>query len=354
MKVIHWFFVLILLGSRLFAASELEEQTVRKAESAAFVMEHITDAHDFHIWGEGSNSMSLPLPVILWSDEGLHFFMSNAFHHDNSGKYIVQDKNKNFVQYKTKIYALNKGEKNIKVDKDGQVVNAVLPLDFSFSKHAFSMTFVAFLLFFVLRTCAKNYEKTQVPKGINGFFEPIILFVRDEIARPNLGYHADRFLPYLLTAFFFILFNNLFGLIPFFPGSSNVTGDVAVTFTLAVATFLVVNISANKDYWKHIFAMPGLPVWLLPIMIPIEIVGIFSKPFALMVRLAVNISAGHIIILSLISLIFTFKSVVWAGFSVPFALVMNSLELLVAFLQAYVFTLLSALFIGMATEEHEH
>jgi F-type H+-transporting ATPase subunit a len=169
-----------------------------------------------------------------------------------------------------------------------------------------------------------------------------------------LGDKADKYLPYLLTIFFFIWANNLLGLLPLFPGSANVMGDVAVTFTLATLTFIITNLSANKHYWQHIFAMPGLPKWLLPIMIPIEIIGMFSKPFSLMVRLAVNISAGHIIMLSIISLVFVFRSVAWGGFTVPFALFMNCLELLVAFLQAYVFTLLSSLFIGMAIEEHHH
>ena len=353
-KFFHLFLVFSFYLPTFFAQAEEVEYKARKAKSAAFVLEHVVDAHDFHIWGEEHFSVALPLPVILRSEKGWHFFWSSAFHHDNEGKVVVENKGVRFVRHHEKIYALQGAENALRFSEEKKVKNAYLPLDFSFTKHVFAMTIAALVIGGLFLLSARGYRHSLVPKGLGSFLEPLILYIRDEIARPNLGANADRFLPYLLTAFFFILFNNLLGLVPFFPGSSNVTGDIAVTFTLASITFIVVHLHANKDYWKHIFAMPGLPVWLLPIMIPIEIVGMFSKPFALMVRLAVNISAGHIIVLSLISLIFTFKNAAWASFSVPFALVMDCLELLVAFLQAYVFTLLSALFIGMATEEHAH
>jgi F-type H+-transporting ATPase subunit a len=353
-KILFFIYFSITLGFLNLFAQAQTEQKARKEKSSALVMEHISDAHDFHIWGEDARSLSFPLPIILWADGSFHFFLSSVFNHDNAGKTIVSHNNSRFVQLNGKIYLLDPGEKTLKIGKNQSLDNATLPLDLSFTKHAFSMTIVAILIGLLFSFSARNYKNSLVPRGVSSFLEPLILFIRDEIARPNLGKNTYRFLPYLLTAFFFILFNNLFGIIPIFPGSSNVMGDVSVTFTLATITFFVINLSANKHYWRHIFAMPGLPFWLLPIMIPIEIVGMLSKPFALMVRLAVNISAGHIIILSLISLIFTFKNIAWAGFSIPFALVMNCLELLVAFLQAYIFTLLSALFIGMATEEHVH
>jgi ATP synthase subunit 6 len=185
--------------------------------------------------------------------------------------------------------------------------------------------------------------------------EPVILFIRDDIAIPNIGEHKyGKFMPYLLTVFFFILINNLLGLVPIFPFGANVTGNVNVTFVLALFTFLITQFSANKTHWRHVFAAPGVPFWLLPIMIPIEIIGLFSKPFALMIRLFANITAGHIIVLSLVTLIFIFKTVLVAPVSIFFVLFMDCIELLVAFLQAYVFTLLSALFIGMATAEPEH
>ena len=184
------------------------------------------------------------------------------------------------------------------------------------------------------------------------FLEPLIVFVRDDIARPNIGEKDyKRYMPYLLTLFFFIWINNLIGLIPFFPFSANYTGNIALTMTLAVFTLLITNFSGKKYYWKHILT-PPVPVALWPIMIPVELIGILSKPFALMVRLFANITAGHIIILSLVSLIFIFDTVLISPVSVAFVLFMNVLELLVAALQAYIFTLLSALFIGMAVEEH--
>jgi F-type H+-transporting ATPase subunit a len=205
---------------------------------------------------------------------------------------------------------------------------------------------------------ARSYKKTGIshPKGIQGFLEPIVLFVRDDIAIPNIGEKkAGKFMPYLLSVFIFILINNVMGLIPFPPPfGANVTGNIAITLVLALFTFFMIQLNGNKTYWKHIFAAPGVPVWLLPIMIPVELIGMISKPFALMVRLFANITAGHIIVLSLVSLIFIFKSLFVAPVSILFVIFMDCLELLVAFLQAYVFTLLSALFIGMAVVEEHH
>jgi F-type H+-transporting ATPase subunit a len=200
---------------------------------------------------------------------------------------------------------------------------------------------------------ARFYKKgNMVPKGIYAALEPLILFVKEDIAIPNIGEekHA-KFLPYLLTVFFFVWLNNIFGLIPFFPGSANLTGNIAMTFLLALITMLITNVYATKTYWGHIFN-PAVPVALKPIMIPIEFIGVISKPFALMIRLFANISAGHILILSLLSLIFIFKSLFVAPVSIAFALMMLMLEILVGFLQAFIFTLLSALFIGLAQEEH--
>jgi F-type H+-transporting ATPase subunit a len=203
---------------------------------------------------------------------------------------------------------------------------------------------------------ARSYKKNQLaPKGIAGFLEPLITFVRDDIARPNIGEKKyAQYMPYLLTIFFFIWINNLIGLIPFFPFSSNLTGNIYFTFVLAFITFIVTTLSGNKEYWGHIFNTPGVPVWLAPIMIPVEIIGMLTKPFALMIRLFANITAGHIIILSLISLIFIFESVAVSPISGAFVVFMTVLEMLVAALQAYIFTLLSALFIGQAVAEHDH
>ena len=193
------------------------------------------------------------------------------------------------------------------------------------------------------------------PKGLAGFIEPLIVFIEEDVAIPNIGEkNYSRFMPYLLTVFFFILLNNLLGLIPIFPFGANVTGNIALTMVLALCTFFITQFSANKGHWRHVFATPGVPVWLLPIMIPVEIIGLLTKPFALMIRLFANITAGHIIVLSLISMIFIFKSLFVAVPSLVMVLFMDLIELLVAFLQAYIFTLLSALFIGMAMPEHHH
>ena len=198
---------------------------------------------------------------------------------------------------------------------------------------------------------AKSYKKSAVPTGVARFLEPLVIFVRDEIAIPNIGHKYKRFIGYLLTVFFFILFLNVLGLMPF---GINVTGNITMTFFLAILTYLITTFSANKDYWKHIFWMPGVPVPMKLIMLPIELLGTITKPFALMIRLFANMTAGHIVVMSLIGLIYVFKNVV-AGVAFPFlTLVIYLLEVLVAFLQAYIFTMLSALFIGMAVQEHEH
>ncbi len=210
-------------------------------------------------------------------------------------------------------------------------------------------------LVLIFTSVAKSYKKRPGrPKGLQAFMEPLILFVRDNIVYPNLGKKTDKFLPFLLTIFFFILLNNLMGIVPFFPGNANVTGNISVTLTLAFFTFIMINVNGNKHYWKHNLWMPGVPVFIRPVLAVVEIMGIIVKPVALMIRLFANITAGHIIILSLVSLIFIFKSLSMAPISIIFVLFMDCLELLVAFLQAYIFTMLSSLFIGIAVEEHDH
>ena len=248
--------------------------------------------------------------------------------------------------------------KIVRINADGSVNKENIPLDFSVTKAVVGMLFAALIGLWLFLSLARSYKKTGIshPKGIQSFLEPIVLFVRDDIAIPNIGEKKfEKFMPYLLSVFFFILINNLMGLIPFPPPfGANVTGNIAVTMTLAVFTFLIIQINGTKTYWKHIYAAPGVPFWLLPIMIPVEIIGMIAKPFALMIRLFANITAGHIIVLSLICLIFIFRSVAVAPASILFVIFMDCLELLVAFLQAYVFTLLSALFISMAVQEEHH
>jgi F-type H+-transporting ATPase subunit a len=225
--------------------------------------------------------------------------------------------------------------------------------DISITKNVAMLFINAALLLLVFLAVAKGYEKNKgkAPTGIQSFFEPIILFIRDEVVKPNIGPHYEKFLPYMLTLFFFILFGNLLGLL---PGAGNLTGNIAVTATLAILTFIITNFSANKAYWAHIFWTPGVPLPLRFIILPVEIVGIFTKPISLMIRLFVAITAGHIVLLSLIALAFIFKSV-WVGAgSTLMVLFISLIELLVAGIQAYVFVLFSSLYIGMAIAEHEH
>ena len=231
------------------------------------------------------------------------------------------------------------------------------PLDFSITKNVASLFFGALLVIVLLLGASRFYKSNGavVPKGIARFIEPLILFIRDDIAKENIhhGKHL-KYLPYLVTIFFFIWINNMLGLIPILPGGANLTGNITVTAFLAICTLVITVCSGNKNYWKHIFFTPGVPLALLPIMIPIEIVGIFTKPFALMIRLFANITAGHIIVLALISIIFIYENATWGLLSVPMALFISVLEILVAFLQAYLFAMLSALFIGAAVDEAHH
>jgi F-type H+-transporting ATPase subunit a len=230
--------------------------------------------------------------------------------------------------------------------------------DFSITKNVASLFVSVFILLTVLLTAAGAYKKTGIttaPKGVQSFMEPIVLFVRDEVAIPNIGKKKfAKYMPFLLTIFFLVLVNNFLGLVPFFPGGANVSGNIAFTMTLAVCVFVVVNLSANKNYWEHIFWMPGMHWSMKLFLAPIELIGVFTKPISLMIRLFANITAGHILVLSLICLIFIFKTVYASAIAVPFAVFIGMIELLVAFLQAYIFTMLSAMYIGMATEEHHH
>jgi len=318
------------------------------------IMHHIADAHDWHFFDYNGHSYSMPLPIILWTDNGLATFMSSAFHHDDDGHHIVESNGMNFVKIHEKIYQLETGATVAQFDADHHISNGVRPVDLSITKNIFSMLMSVFIILFVFLKTAGYYTKNGAvaPKGIASFMEPIIVFIRDDIAKVNIGEKKYmKFMPYLLTVFFFIWFNNLLGLIPWI-GGANLTGNIAVTLVLATFTMIITNINGNKAYWGHIFWMPGAPWPVKILLMPIELVGIVTKPFALMIRLFANMTAGHIIVLSLISLIFIFESVGTAAVSVPFALFISVLELLVAFLQAYVFTMLSALFIGTAVAEH--
>ena len=326
---------------------EAKEQTKGKFKANVFILEHIADAHEWHILTKkNGEAVAIYLPVILYSKEkGLDVFSSRKLAHGHIYK-----------GYKLEEEGELKG-KIVFVNDSGEIDEENFPLDFSITKTIVSMLGAVIIGLFLFLSLARSYKKTGIsyPRGIQGFLEPIVLFVRDDIAKPNLGHKYEKYMPYLLTSFTFIIINNVMGLIPFPPPfGGNVTGNIAVTFTLALCTFLITQLSGNKNHWRHVFAPPGVPLWLLPVMIPVELIGLVSKPFALMIRLFANITAGHIIVLSLVCLIFIFDSLALAPVSIFFVLFMDCLELLVAFLQAYIFTLLSALFIGMAIQEDHH
>ncbi len=323
-----------------------ERHEEEEFNASSFIMEHIADSHEWHLFTmKNGKSVSIYLPVIVFSKEqGLSVFSSKRLSHGHEYKgYKIEEEG----DYKGKI---------VSVIENGHTDEKNIPLDFSVTKAVAGMFFAALIGLWLFLSLSGSYKKSGIshPRGIQSFLEPIILFVRDDIAIPNIGHHKfEKFMPYLLSVFFFILINNIMGLVPFPPPfGANVTGNIAVTMTLALFTFFIIQINGNRTYWKHIFATPGVPFWLLPIMIPVEFIGMIAKPFALMVRLFANITGGHIIVLSLISLIFIFKSVLIAPVSILFVIFMDCLELLVAFLQAYVFTLLSALFISLAVQEH--
>lgn len=326
----------------------------------AFILHHIADSHGFHLWGEGDNSVAVSLPVILWTDNGLVTFMSSAFHHDDEGKHVVEKNGQRFVNYHEKIYIAsvtpNEHGEYMSLDADHKASN-VLPLDFSITKNVFTLIFSAIILIIVFVGVANSYAKRKgkSPKGFQSLIEPVILFIRDDIAIPNLGAKYEGYMPYLLTVFFFIWFNNILGMVPFFPGGANLTGNINLTLVLSVITFLITNVKANGHYWKHIFWMPGVPVPMKIFLAPLELMGVFTKPIALMIRLFANITAGHILVLALLCLIFVFKSIFIAPVSIVFVVFISMIELLVGFIQAFIFTVLTALFIGLAVQEHgEH
>ncbi len=340
--------LLLLFVVRVSFASDLPtHETPTEAEEfvpGKFIIDHIMDSHEWHlITKQNGEHVSIPLPIILYSKEkGFNTFLSYRFAHGHEYRgFMIPEEG----EHKGKI---------VEVNDSGEITG--MPLDLSITRVVVGMLFSALIILLLFVRMGSIYKKDKkiIPTGLNGFLEPMIMFIRNEIAIPSIGMKKyERYLPYLLTVFFFILINNILGLIPpIIPFGANVTGNIAVTLILALFTFLITQFSGTKQHWKHVFVTPGVPFWLAPVMIPVEIIGLFSKPFALMVRLFANISAGHIVVLSLVSLIFIFKSIYLAPVSIAFVIFMDCLELLVAVLQAYVFTLLSALFIGLAAQEH--
>lgn len=295
------------------------------------VLHHVMDDHVWHF----ADGAVLPLPVIVYSAEnGLDIFSSGNFFNEHHEE----------VEYNG--YKLEHG--HIVMADSGKAV-----LDLSITKNVAMLFINVAVILLVMMSVTKAYKrnKGRAPSGLQSAIEIVIFFVRDEIVKPNAGPKYEKYLPYLLTLFFFILFGNLLGLL---PGAANLTGNIAVTMTLAVLTFIITNVSGNKNYWSHIFWTPGVPLPLRVIILPVEIIGMFTKPFSLMIRLFAAITAGHIVLLSLLSLGFIFHSWIAGIGSAVFVSLINLIELLVAGIQAYVFTLFTSLYIGLATEEHDH
>ncbi len=348
------FLVLIALFLTTISASAVHG-SANGEEKVAFnagdvIMHHVMDNHEIHI-----GPIHIPLPIILYtSEQGFDWFSSSHLSHgDPYNGYIMEHE---------KIYFV--GDAEVVRDTHGHI-EAGMPIDFSITKTVFGLFLTIALMLFLFIKAAKGYKirEGQAPKGIQSVMEPLIVFVRDEIAKPSIGKRYEKFLPFLLTIFFFIWIGNMLGLIPFI-GGFNVTGNIAVALVMALFTFFITIKNGNKAYWMHILWTPGVPWWLkvpFPLMFIIEFIGFVSKPIVLTLRLFANITAGHIIILSFVSLIFIFNNLYGAGagfgvsiLSVAFSIFMFCIELLVAVLQAYVFTLLSALYFGSAVEEHDH
>jgi F-type H+-transporting ATPase subunit a len=314
-------------------ASDKPAEGGEKFNASEVILHHVKDDHVWHLWDGHYGTIFLPV-IVYTSDKGFDVFSSHNFY----------DEHHNIVPYNgyvldhNKIYLADSHKRT---------------LDLSITKNVAMLFINAAVLLIVFSAVSRGYRKNagKAPRGIQSFFEPIILFVRDEVVKPNIGPRYEKFLPYLLTLFFFILFGNVLGLL---PGAANLTGNIAVTCVLAILTFIITNINGNKAYWSHIFWTPGVPLPLRIFILPVEIIGIFTKPLSLMVRLFVAITAGHIVILSLICLAFIFRSV-WIGAGSSIMILFISLiELLVAGIQAYVFTLFSSLYIGMAIADHGH
>jgi F-type H+-transporting ATPase subunit a len=371
-SIFTFIFTLVFI-SRMFAAAEDQTMLIPAADSAFvqsgksghhdsekfnagdMIMEHVVDNHEWHIAEIGALHLTVPLPIILLYDGKIYTFCSSRFHnetHSYQGFTLEQE-------------GANKGKIVRTGANEPSATGGPAVYDFSITKVVLAVFMSAILMILVFVSVAKAYTRNRdkAPTGLQSLLEPLIIFIRDDIAKSSIGEKKyEKFMPFLLTVFFFIFFNNLFGLIPFFPGGANVTGNIAVTLVMAVFTFVITTINGNRHYWVDIVNTPGVPWWLkfpVPLMPVVEIIGIITKPFVLMIRLFANITAGHIIVLGFVSLIFIFGAISAAlglgvsVVSVAFMIFMNLLELLVAFIQAYVFTLLSALYFGLASIEPE-
>ena len=349
------------------------------------IMNHVADANENHITTIGENHITLPLPCILYDKTAGQFTtcMSSVFHHGHkSYNGYVMDHGRvkkvtgDFPKEAVDVHVVKEKDANGKdltvveyngakyeVEKASVIGGMSSFIDFSITKNVLNMLLAFVILTIVFFSIKKAYttRANKAPKGIQSVLEPVIQYLIDDVMKPNLGDKYITYLPYILSVFFFILVNNLLGLIPFI-GGINSSGNIAFTMVLAFCSLLLINLSGNKNYWQHIFAMPGVPKWVLVILTPIELLGVLLKPAVLMLRLFGNITGGHIAVLSIVSLIFIMGKMgtslggAAAGgiISIPILLFVNAMELFVAFLQAYVFTLLTTIFIGAAIEDHHH
>ncbi|WP_299156537.1 F0F1 ATP synthase subunit A [uncultured Tenacibaculum sp.] len=333
-----------------------------KEEISSYIKHHLADSHDFSLFSYSNDAgerkhVGFPLPVIVWTSRGLKTFMSSKFHHNDDGKLVVDSGGVKLIKIHSKIYELDGEATEVSFDEAHHATNAHKVLDLSITKSVFGILLAGLLMFLGFGSLAKGYKKGAIPTGVGRVLEPLVLYVRDEIARPNIGEKKyKRFMPYLLTVFFFIWILNLLGLTPL---GFNVTGQIAITVGLALFTLVVYITNGTKDFWAHTLWMPGVPKVLRPVLAVLELAGfLLIKPFSLLVRLFANITAGHSVVMGIAALMVLLKSefgtVGATGISFLLTLFLTIIELLVAFLQAFIFTMLSALFIGMAVEEHDH
>ncbi|HMH22354.1 MAG TPA: F0F1 ATP synthase subunit A [Puia sp.] len=332
-----------------------------KLNPSKIILEHVADGHEFHFFTVAKKPVTLPLPVILYSTgKGWSVFMSSAFEHGRTEykgyrlldeAFITEHKLDEKIYKHGKVYA---------VDDAGMPDLHTYVFDISLTRNVVQVLISVLLLIWLMNGVAGQYAKGQgvktAPTGFQNAVEPVITFVRDEVGKSNLGKNYLKYMPFLLSIFFFILINNLIGLV---PGTANVTGNIAFTAVLGIVSFVVILFSSNGHYWGHIIN-PPVPLGVKPIMIPVEIMGIFTKPFALIIRLFANMISGHIIILSFIILIFIFGTMNTAlgwgtsPFFVLLAVFIYLLEILVAFIQAFIFANLTAVFISQALEGSHH
>lgn len=332
-------FLSLLVSAFMLGFSTATLAAGSEEDKTSFIMHHVVDSHEWHFATFGHTHVTLPLPVIVYSgDRGLEFFSSRDFQNRETHAFGKE--------YAHEGYFIDDHDHLGRADGGSFI-------EFSITKNVAMMFLVMIVVGYVSLSAASHYKKNGAvaPKGAASLIEPIVIFVRDEIAMKSIGPKYKKFVPYLITLFLFIWFGNLMGLM---PGAANLTGNISVTLVLAILTFILTNWNGNKDYWKHVFATPGVPIPMLLIMVPVEIIGLFTKPFALTVRLFVAITAGHIVLLGFIALGFIFESYTIGIVSTLMVTFINLIELLVATIQAYVFTLFSAMYIGSAVAEHEH